>query len=126
MVVNPQALSKALMMWITDGLGITIDDDELRAIIIDGETKHSACYAVTSLPRDQVDAATLLMLWRGRWDIENHLFWVRDVVFQEDLSRIRTAPHRTYHDERVSKYRNYPAPRPQSPPHHRSHPRTRC
>lgn len=47
-------------------------------------------YAVTSLSRDQVDAATLLKLWRGRWEIENRLFWVRDVVFREDLSRIRT------------------------------------
>lgn len=50
---------------------------------------------MTSLSRDQVDADTLLKLWRGRWDIENRLFWVRDVVFGEDLSRIRTGTAHT-------------------------------
>ena len=32
----------------------------------------------------------LLALNRGHWEIENRLHWVRDVVFGEDLSQIRT------------------------------------
>ena len=61
-----------------------------RETTIDGKTTKTVQYAVTSLSREQVDAETLLRLWRGRWDIENRLFWMRDVVFKEDLSRIRT------------------------------------
>ena len=29
-------------------------------------------------------------IWRGHWRIENRLHWVRDVVFGEDLSQLRT------------------------------------
>ena len=61
-----------------------------RIVTVHGETKITVQYAVTSLSRDQADAATLLHWWRGRWAIENRLFWVRDVVFGEDHSRIRT------------------------------------
>ena len=47
-------------------------------------------YAITSLPPGRADAARLLELWRGHWGIENRLHWVRDVVFGEDLSQVRT------------------------------------
>ena len=47
-------------------------------------------YAITSLPPEQADAARLLEIWRGYWRIENRLHWVRDVVFGEDLSQVRT------------------------------------
>ena len=57
-----------------------------RRTTIDGNLTKSVSYAVTSLSREQVEPDTLLKLWRGRWDIENRLFWVRE----EDLSRIRT------------------------------------
>jgi hypothetical protein len=45
---------------------------------------------VTSLSAAQATPAMLLSLWRDRWSIENRTFWVRDVVFGEDRSRIRT------------------------------------
>lgn len=66
-----------------------------RRVTIDGVTTTTVQYAVTSLCRKQADAALLLALWRFRWAIENRVFWVRDVVFGEDASRIRTgtAPH---------------------------------
>ena len=35
-------------------------------------------------------AARSLEIWRGHWRIDNRLRWVRDVVFGEDLSQVRT------------------------------------
>lgn len=46
-------------------------------------------YAVTSVPRDQADAAQLLDWWRGHWGIENRSHYVRDVTLDEDACRIR-------------------------------------
>jgi hypothetical protein len=31
-----------------------------------------------------------LQLWRGHWHIENKLHYVRDVIFDEDRSQVRT------------------------------------
>ncbi|MHB1042985.1 MAG: hypothetical protein ACYC0Q_09125 [Eubacteriales bacterium] len=36
------------------------------------------------------DAGYLLKSIRGHWSIENSLYWVRDVTFDEDCSQIRT------------------------------------
>lgn len=55
MTVDPDALAEALMAWITEGLGITIGDDELQAIIIDGKVlrgtreKHHRAYQSLAL-----------------------------------------------------------------------------
>jgi len=46
-------------------------------------------YAVTSVPRDQANAAQLLAWWRGHWGIENRSHYVRDVTLDEDACRIR-------------------------------------
>ncbi len=32
----------------------------------------------------------LLEIWRGHWGIENRLHWMRDVVFGQDQSQVRT------------------------------------
>jgi hypothetical protein len=46
-------------------------------------------YAITSVPRDQADAAQLLAWWRGHWGIENRSHYVRDVTLDEDACPIR-------------------------------------
>lgn len=47
-------------------------------------------YAVTSLTAEQATGAELAAWVRGHWSIENRLYWVRDVTFDEDRSQVRT------------------------------------
>lgn len=56
---------------------------------IRGKEEHEVAYAITSAPRDQADANTLLAFNRGHWGIENRSHYVRDVTFGEDASQIR-------------------------------------
>lgn len=53
-----------------------------------GKTTVEVVHAITSLPPQTADAATLLTYWRGHWQIES-LHWVRDVTFGEDRCRVR-------------------------------------
>lgn len=55
-----------------------------------GKETVDLSYAITSLSPERADAARLLGIWRGHWGIENRLHWVRDVVFGEDQSQVRT------------------------------------
>lgn len=61
-----------------------------REVVQKGVTRRTVSYAITSVSPERAAAATLLGWWRGRWQIENRVFWVRDVVLGEDHSRIRT------------------------------------
>lgn len=61
-----------------------------RSTTIRGKTKTTVSYAVSSHPVKSSTPEQLLALWRGRWLIENRLFWVKDAVFREDHSRIRS------------------------------------
>ena len=47
-------------------------------------------YAITSLPAARADASRLAAALRGHWGIENRAHWVRDVVFDEDRSQVRS------------------------------------
>ena len=57
------------------------------------KTAHVKChvqYGITSLTPQRASAADLLKLRREHWTIENKLHWIRDTVFQEDASCVRT------------------------------------
>ena len=54
------------------------------------EVKCHVQYGITSLTPERASAADLLKLRREHWTIENKLHWVRDAVFQEDDSTVRT------------------------------------
>ena len=58
-----------------------------RAIERDGKTETSRHYYITSLP---ADAVLIARAARAHWGIENRLHWVLDVVFHDDLCRLRT------------------------------------
>jgi hypothetical protein len=55
-----------------------------------GRESSEVAYAITSLTREEADAKDLLSLSIAHWGIENRLFCVRDVSFQEDRCRVRT------------------------------------
>ena len=55
-----------------------------------GRETVERAYAITNLPPERADAVRLLGIWRGHWGIENRLHWVRDVVFGEDQSQVRS------------------------------------
>jgi predicted transposase YbfD/YdcC len=56
-----------------------------------GKWHTEIVYAVTDLTWHQVHADELADAIRRHWSIENRLHWIRDVVFAEDHSQIRTA-----------------------------------
>ncbi len=60
-----------------------------RTVTHKGKTSYQAMLYVTSLTADQASPADLLAYVRGHWTVEA-LHWVRDVVFDEDASHVRT------------------------------------
>ena len=55
-----------------------------------GSTTTEVAYGITSVRRDQANAAKLLEWQRDHWGIENKEHWVRDETFGEDRCRVRT------------------------------------
>ena len=52
-----------------------------------GKTEHERRYYLSSAA---LDAKTFAAAVRGHWGIENRLHWVLDVVFHDDLARLRS------------------------------------
>lgn len=55
-----------------------------------GEKTGEQVFVITSLPAHLAGAKELAELIRGHWGIENRLHWVRDTVYSEDASQVRT------------------------------------
>lgn len=60
-----------------------------RERTVKGKTTVQVVYGITSLSREQADAARLLDLVRQHWQIENGSHYRRDVTLGEDRSRVR-------------------------------------
>jgi predicted transposase YbfD/YdcC len=61
-----------------------------RATAAERRWQTEIVYAVTDLRWDQIRADDLAEIIRRHWAIENRLHWIRDVVFAEDHSQVRT------------------------------------
>jgi predicted transposase YbfD/YdcC len=57
---------------------------------LSNEGTITVAWYITSLPAERAGAKELGDLARAHWGIENRLHWVRDVVYREDASTIRT------------------------------------
>jgi predicted transposase YbfD/YdcC len=95
--VESRCLKLAAVAGIA-GAGIAFPHAQLAAQILRRRTPIGApgrphteiVYAVTGLDWNQIRPARLAEIIRGHWAIENRLHWIRDVVFTEDHSQIRT------------------------------------
>jgi predicted transposase YbfD/YdcC len=61
-----------------------------RRSLTSGKWHTETVYATTDMTWAQIRAEHIAEVIRGHWSIENRLHWVRDVVFAEDHSQIRT------------------------------------
>ena len=52
--------------------------------------ERQVIYAITDLVKERADAAQLLHLARGHWQVENRSFRVKDGTFAEDACRVRS------------------------------------
>lgn len=82
------ALARYLANW--PGLAQVFQLHRVRRFA-DGRVEQETTYGITSLRPLHAGAARLLHLNRTHWAIENNLHGVRDALFGEDASRVRSA-----------------------------------
>src|SRR5450830_454261 len=61
-----------------------------RTRTIAGKKSVEVVYVITSMTSIQASPAQIATWVQGHWGIENRLHWVRDVVYDEDRSAVRT------------------------------------
>ena len=61
-----------------------------RTRTLKGKKSVEVVYVITSMPSTDASPTQLADWVQGHWTIENRLHWVRDVVFDEDRSTVRT------------------------------------
>jgi len=61
-----------------------------RTRTLAGKKSVEVVYVITSMTSTQASPAHIAAWVQGHWAIENRLHWVRDVVFDEDRSAVRT------------------------------------
>ncbi len=71
------------------GLAQALCMERRRTDLHTGTTSVETAYAVTSLSAVRATPQQLLALWRGHWQIENRLHYVRDVTYGEDRATVR-------------------------------------
>lgn len=87
--VRSIAVTTALRDYLADWPGIEQQARLTRTITREGKTTTETVYLITSASPARVDAERLLALTRGHWSIESR-HWIRDTVFGEDASALRT------------------------------------
>lgn len=81
---------------VTAGIGfpharLAIQLTRRRRLLTSRTSHHTeTVYAITDLSWGEIRADQIAETIRGHWGIENRLHWIRDVVFAEDHSQIRT------------------------------------
>jgi predicted transposase YbfD/YdcC len=60
-----------------------IESETERGNVIERERRYYLCSA-------KLDVETFARGVRGHWGVENHLHWIMDVVFHDDLARLRS------------------------------------
>ena len=61
-----------------------------RTRTLAGKKSVEVVYVITSMPSTDASPTQIAAWVQGHWSIENRLHWVRDVVFDEDRSAVRT------------------------------------